>query len=349
MREPLIFDGHNDVLTRLWQMGGASVAEGLCAPGDGAIDLPGARQGGFGGGFFAMWVPSPVDVTAKIAAMRGDSYDIALPQVVSREEAQEVVGEQLSILKEMEAGGQVVLCRDIEALEAAFGGRKLAAICHLEGAEAIGPDLAGLEELRSQGLRSLGPVWSRETVFGHGVPFRFPASPDTGPGLTEAGRRLVAACDEMGIMLDLSHLNEKGVRDVARLSRRPLVATHSGAHAVSQHARNLTDEQLDLIADSDGMVGLNFACAFLRPDGKMRDDVGLDVVLRHLDHLLGRLGEDRVGLGSDYDGALVPRDLKRAADLPNLRRAMDEHGYGADLIEKICHRNWFRVLEASWA
>ncbi len=349
MRNPLIFDGHNDVLTRLLQKGGPMAAEELDWPSDGAIDVPGARDGGFGGGFFAIWVPSPVDVAAKMAAMQGESYDLPLPEMVAQGDAGRIAGEEMAILREMEVRNQVTLCRDLAELEAAFGGETMAAICHLEGAEAIGPDLAELEALHAQGMRSLGPVWSRETIFGHGVPFRFPSSPDTGPGLTEAGRRLVARCDEMGIMLDLSHLNEAGFRDVARLSRRPLVATHSGAHAVSPHARNLTDAQLDAIAESDGMVGLNFACAFLRPDGRMRDDVGLDVLLRHLEHLIGRLGEDRVGLGSDYDGALVPKHLARVADLPKLRRAMIEHDFGADLVEKICHRNWFRVLAKSWA
>ncbi len=349
MRAPLIFDGHNDLLTRLLQKGGTVAAGELDQPSDGAIDLPGARAGGFGGGIFAIWVPSPADVSAKMAAMQGESYDMPLPEMITRGDAARIVSEEMAILREMEARGQVTLCRDMAELDAAFGGETMAAICHIEGAEAIGPDLEELEPLYAQGLRSLGPVWSRETIFGHGVPFRFPASPDTGPGLTEVGKRLVARCGEMGIMLDLSHLNEAGFWDVARLSQRPLVATHSGAHAVSPHARNLTDAQLDAIAESDGLVGLNFACAFLRPDGKMRDDVVLDVLLRHLDHLIGRLGEDRVGLGSDYDGALVPKELARVADLPALRRAMVAHGFGTELVARICHRNWFRVLKKSWA
>lgn len=348
MDDALIFDGHNDLLTRLMLAGGVPAATSVTAPGRGAIDTAGAREGGFGGGFFAAWVPSPVDVSARMAAMQGEGYDLPLPDPVERVAAARAVAEQLAILSELERLGHVAVCRDASELRAAFGSDRLAAICHLEGAEAIGPDLAALDELHARGLRSLGPVWSRETIFGHGVPFRFPSSPDTGPGLTEAGFRLVRRCDELGILLDLSHLNEAGFWDVAKTSTKPLVATHSNAQAVSRHARNLTDAQLDAIAESDGMVGLNFACAFLRPDGRMRDDVGMEVLLRHLDHLIGRLGEDRVGLGSDYDGALVPRELRTVADLPKLRRAMAEHGYGAELIAKICHRNWFRVLERCW-
>ena len=122
---------------------------------------------------------------------------------------------------------------------------------HLEGAEAIDPDLeAARPAWHGRGLRSLGPVWSRANVFAHGVPFRFPSSPDVGPGLTDAGAALVAACAELGILVDLSHLNEAGFWDVARLEPGPLVASHSGAHALCPASRNLTDRQLDAIGAS---------------------------------------------------------------------------------------------------
>ena len=224
----------------------------------------------------------------------------------------------------------------------------MAAIFHIEGAEAIDGDLHTLDVLYAACLRSIGPVWSRTTLFGHGVPFRFPSTPDIGAGLSDAGKRLVKRCNELRIMIDLSHLNEAGFWEVAALSNAPLVATHSNAHAICPHARNLTDRQLDAIRDSDGMVGLNFAVAFLRDDGRMLDDVPLGQMLRHLDHLIDRLGEDRVGLGSDYDGAVVPKGLDTVADLPNLRVAMAAHGYDGPLIAKLCHENWLRVLELTW-
>jgi membrane dipeptidase len=191
-------------------------------------------------------------------------------------------------------------------------------------------------------------VWSRPNRFGHGVPFRFPSAPDTGPGLTEAGRRLVRRCNRLGIMVDVSHLTEKGFWDVARLTTAPIVATHSNAHALCGTARNLTDEQLRAIAATKGVVGVNFATAFLREDGRMISDVPVERILRHLDHLLERLGEDGVALGSDYDGAVVPEVLDGIDRLPVLRRAMLDHGYGEALVEKICHRNWLDVLRRTW-
>ena len=96
------------------------------------------------------------------------------------------------------------------------------------------------------------------------------------------------------------------------------------------------------------MVGLNFAVAFLREDGKMLADVPLEQMLRHLDHLIEQLGEDRVGFGSDYDGAVVPEALTSCADLSRLRHAMAKHGYGEALMSKLCHENWLRVLEQTW-
>ena len=205
-----------------------------------------------------------------------------------------------------------------------------------------------LEVLHSAGLRSIGPVWSRPTIFGEGVPFSFPSTPDIGSGLTELGIALVKRCNELNIMIDLSHLNEAGFWDVARHSNAPLVATHSNVHSITLHSRNLTDKQLRAIADSDGMVGLNFAAAFLREDGKMLADVPLSQVLKHLDYLLEILGEDRVGLGSDYDGAIMPEELNDLSNLPNLILAMESHGYGEILIKKLCRENWLRVLQKTW-
>jgi membrane dipeptidase len=223
----------------------------------------------------------------------------------------------------------------------------MAAVMHMEGAEAIDAEFRMLELFHAAGLRSLGPVWSRPTIFGHGVPMRFPGHPDTGPGLTDTGRALVRACNDLGILIDLSHLNEKGFDDVAAHSDAPLVASHSNVHALCPSSRNLTDRQLDVIRDSDGLVGLNFAAVFLREDGRMRADFGIDVMLRHLDHLIARLGETRVALGSDFDGAIVSEEIGDVAGLTRLRAAMRAHGYDAPLMEKLCHGNWLRVLDAT--
>ena len=223
-----------------------------------------------------------------------------------------------------------------------------AAVLHLEGAEPIDPNLDALELFYQAGVRSLGIVWSRPNVFAHGVPFRFPSSPDTGPGLTDAGRALVRACNELGVLVDLSHITEQGFWDVAKLSDAPLVASHSNVHALCPVARNLTDKQLDAIAESGGLVGLNFAVRFLRPGAEEEADTKLETMVRHIDHLVERLGIDGVAFGSDFDGAVVPSAIKDAAGLPNLVQALRAAGYDALSLRKICRDNWVRILQSTW-
>jgi membrane dipeptidase len=346
--KPLVFDGHNDLLSKIFNEGGTTRVATFFEGREGAIDLKKAEVGGFGGGFFAVYVPSKFDLEFSYKEMEKASYSLPLPEPIEWSEAVAAVASQVTILCELERLGGLTICHSVSDIRSAFEKGKIAAIFHIEGAEAIDPDLHMLEVLHSAGLRSIGPVWSRPTIFGEGVPFSFPSTPDIGSGLTELGIALVKRCNELNIMIDLSHLNEAGFWDVARHSNAPLVATHSNVHSITQHSRNLTDKQLRAIADSDGMVGLNFAAAFLREDGKMLADVPLSQVLKHLDYLLEILGEDRVGLGSDYDGAIMPEELNDLSNLPNLILAMESHGYDEILIKKLCRENWLRVLQKTW-
>ncbi len=349
MNTPPIFDGHNDVLTRLYEAGGLTETQGFLDGQDGHIDVPKAKAGGLAGGFFAVWIPVVEDIDAVLEAMAAPPYDLPLPDPVPQTDALTVAMAQVAILNRLEQLGAVRICTKVDEIEGCLAsGERLAAILHMEGAEAIDPDFHALDVLWRAGLRSIGPVWSRPTIYGEGVPFRFPSGPDVGGRLTDDGKRFVKKCNELGLLIDLSHLNEAGFWDVAELSDAPLVATHSNAHALCPHVRNLTDRQLQAIAESDGMIGLNFAPAFLREDGKMDPDVPLSQMIRHLDHLIGIVGEDRVGFGSDFDGATVPNDLADANGLPVIRQAMADNGYSDTLIEKICYRNWMRVLRKTW-
>ena len=265
-------------------------------------------------------------------------------------EAQRVVFAMASLLLriERELAGRVRVCRTVAEIERCLADDALAAVLHIEGAEAIDANFTLLDVLYAAGLRSLGPVWSRPNAFGHGVPFRCPSSPDTGPGLTDLGKALVGACNRLRILLDLSHLNERGFWDVADISDAPLVATHSNAHAISPHSRNLTDRQLAAIGKSGGLAGVNFATSFLRPDGRHDRDTPVTLIVEHIEHMLEHAGEDSVGLGSDFDGAMIPAQLGTAAGLPVLVQAMRKRGFSEPLIKKVCWRNWLRVLARTW-
>jgi len=347
-----VIDGHNDFLLRL--LGQSADRDVIWQHGNGRghLDLPRMRAGGFAGGFFAIYIPSPADtdLPSLDALMDAPPYDLPLPAPVPLLTAQPIALEMAGHLLAMERAGpqDFRLCRTVAEIEECLAKTVIFGIMHLEGAEAIDPNLDALYLFHAIGLRSLGPVWSRPTAFGHGVPFRFPGGPDTGPGLTDAGKRLIRACNDLGIMIDLSHLNAQGVSDVAAISSAPLVATHSNAHAVTPSTRNLTDRQLAMIRDSGGMVGLNFATVFLRPDGRKSPATGWEPVLRHLDHLIAHLGEDHVGFGSDFDGATVPDVIGDVAGLPALQDALRAHGYGGALLRKLCFENWLAVLRRTW-
>lgn len=347
-----VFDGHNDALLRLLRSTDPRPEEAFLAGEPTChLDLPRARAGGFSGGFFAIYVPDPREAGARIdALMTRRTYDIPLPPPLERGYARDVTLAMMALLLRLEraSDGALTLCRSVRDIEAARARGTIAAVAHLEGAEAIDPDLHLLDVLHAAGLCSLGPVWSRPTIFGEGVPFRYPSGPDIGRGLTERGQALIRACNRLRIMVDLSHLNERGFWDVAELSSAPLVATHSNAYAVCPHSRNLTDAQLERIAESRGMVGLNFATSFLRPDGRRDPQTPLSVMVDQVDHLVSKLGIDGVGFGSDFDGATVPDAIGDAAGLPRLVEALAERGYDGEALEKICHRNWMRVLHATW-
>jgi membrane dipeptidase len=347
-----IFDGHNDVLLRLYRRSGGDASKSfLDGEGKGQLDLPMAQQGGFAGGLFAMFVPSPqAAAPGAEGAPRPTEGETRMPPPVELAPAQRAVFGMLSLLLriERESQGRVRVCRSAGDIGQALKDGVLAPVAHIEGAEAIDPDFEALDVLHAAGLRSLGPVWSRSNAFGHGVPFLFPNSPDTGPGLTDLGKELIRACNRRRILIDLSHLNERGFWDVAAISDAPLVATHSNAHVLCPHARNLTDKQLAAIRETGGMVGVNFAVSFLREDGRHDANTPVNLVVDHLAHLLERVGEDGVGIGSDFDGAKMPAQLATAAALPNLVAAMRERQFGEALIEKVCFRNWLRVLSKTW-
>jgi len=342
-----VFDGHNDILGKLVRRPPRERVEAFLHGSDGLhIDLPKAREGGLAGGLFAMFPPSPGDYAfADYATELG--YDVPLPPPLPEFEAVRSTVEMAALLHRLvEASeGRLALCRCTADVRAAMKVGRIGAVLHLEGADPIGPDLDMLEVLYAAGLRSLGIVWSRPTIFGEGVPFRFPSSPDTGTGLTELGRNLVRRCNERKILIDLSHITEAGFWDVARTSDAPLVATHSNAHALCPSARNLSDDQIAAIRDSGGIVGVNFATSFLRSDGAMTADTPISEIMRHIEGLLERAGEACVGLGSDFDGATIPAALGSAAGLPRIFEELQRRGYSSELLCRLASGNWMSVLD----
>jgi len=339
-----VFDGHNDVLGRAFEHPPYDFVDGTDSY---HLDLAGALEAGFAGGLFAIFVP-PREVETKRARSFGNN--LTTPGAVQLPRAQRAAASMYSQLRRYieKSQGKLYMARTTEEVRRALAGGAVAAVCHMEGAEAIDGKFHALDLYYEAGLRSLGITWSRSNRFGCGVPFGFDRTPDIGPGLTRIGKALVRRCNELGIMVDVSHLNAKGFRDVERISRAPIVASHSNAWKISPSTRNLTDDQLNAIRDSDGLVGVNFGVQYLRPDGQATTDTPLERFRDHVEYLAERIGINRIGLGSDFDGVEIPQEVGSVRGLPGLLRAFADWGYSDDEIRGIAHENWLRVLAETW-
>lgn len=350
----LLLDGHNDALLALERVTREGRPADFFAGVEGMhLDWPKARAGGFAGGFFACFVPPDL---AQDAVARDDvivteaGWEVPYAAALDPSYARGVAVRLVARLLELEAasGGRLRIARSAAEVEDCLRDGAIAAIPHLEGAEPIDPGLDLLHVLHAAGLRSLGLVWSRPNAFGHGVPFRFPSTPDVGPGLTEAGRRLVRRCNALGVLVDCAHLNERGFWDVARCSDAPLVVTHAAAHALTPTARNLTDAQIDAVGASGGIVGINLSVSDLREDGRDDPDVALGRWVAHAEHVAGRIGVEHVALGSDFDGASVPIAVGDASGLPRLLDALVDARWTGSERRALAHQNWLRVMRATW-
>ncbi|UOR10766.1 dipeptidase [Halobacillus amylolyticus] len=347
-----IIDGHNDTLLKLHQQEKGKGRLFFNESSIGHIDLPRAKKGQFSGGFFAIFCPHPsgslLPDFEKFATEKG--YDLPLSAPAEYEYCHRMTNAMVADLFSLEANsnGSFKVVRTVDELSNLVHKETIAAILHFEGAEAIDTDLDALSVYYQAGLRSIGLVWSRPNAFAQGVPYRYPSTPDIGAGLTESGKSLVRECNQLGIMLDLSHLNEKGFWDVAEISDAPLVATHSNAHTISPISRNLTDKQLDAIAESNGVVGVTYAVNMLRPDGKLNTDTPLEEIVKHIDYIASRIGIEHVVLGSDFDGTTLPDELGDVTGVPKVLELLKNHGFSDKDLCKLTYENWLRVLKNTW-
>jgi membrane dipeptidase len=360
---PVVFDGHNDTILSLTGTGfnplpgGRSFFERST---NGHVDLPRAKDGGLGGGFFAVFIRPPeaeaankeTRNAAEIEKRVNEQFNPAggWPEPMALDFAQsralELLGRLFQI--ERESNGACKIIRTAGELQHCLDNDIFAILLHFEGTDQLDPDGFALDVFHQAGVQSIGLTHFRKNRYAEGVPMTFPSSPDTGPGLTDEGKELVRQCNARKILVDVSHITEAGFWDVAKITDAPIVATHSNAWEVANAPRNLTDKQLDAVKESNGVAGLNFHVGFLRPDGAASTDTPLTVMADHVDYMVERMGIDCVALGSDFDGAIMPDDLPDVASLPNLMRTLQQRGYDNEALTKIAHGNWVRVLRETW-
>jgi membrane dipeptidase len=281
----------------------------------GHVDLPRMREGGMGAQFFGL---------------------VSLPLADRVRGMARVVHEQIDALERQLAQrpGALRLVRRADQIAESNARGELGALLGIEGAHALEGDLDNVARFARRGVRYLGLLHFSANEAG------FPAygRGRSDAGLTTWGMQLVEACEDHGVLVDLSHLNKAGFLDACRAARRPPIVSHTGVLGAFEHWRNIDDEQLRAVADRGGVVGVIFCPRYVGGDG-------LAPVIRHLQHILDVVGEDAAALGSDWDGFIVPtRDLKDPRGLPLLTDAMLAAGFTRSAVGKILHDNVMRVL-----
>ncbi|ODS22518.1 hypothetical protein AB835_13720 [Candidatus Endobugula sertula] len=341
-----IIDGHNDTIKQAFCSG----RDLFSISSEGHIDFPRAKSAGMAGGFFSLLViPEEQQEFGYGLTITENGWEVNYPSPLTLDYAKSRVEDMLLFMQStIDADDSLIIAKKLSEIEQAIAKKNIFFIIHFEGADMIDKDVSNLEDYYNRGLRSLGLVWSRPNVFGSGVPFKFPSSPDIGPGLTKAGLLLVKRCNELGIIIDLTHLNQKGFYDVANNSQHPLVVSHAAAHAICPSTTNLLDCQLDAIKDSGGVVGSIFDIVNCRADGLFKKDTPLDIFIDHIKYFVDYMGIDHVCLGPDFDGAVMPSSFQDVTYYPRLIKYLSENGFNQQALEKLCYKNWLRVIKQTW-
>jgi membrane dipeptidase len=213
---------------------------------------------------------------------------------------------------------------------------KVAALLAIEGAEPLMGDVALIRIFHKLGVRMISLTWNWRTPFADGLSAKRSQSK-----LTDLGVDALREMERLGIVYDVSHLSDSCFWDVVEVKKGPFIASHSNCRAVCDHPRNLTDDMIRALADHGGVMGMNFAPAFVD-----KEKATVERLVDHIDHVVKLVGADHVGLGSDFDGIdTTPEGLEDASKMPNVTRELVRRGYGDDEIGKILGGNHLRAFK----
>lgn len=268
------------------------------------------------------------------------------------------LGQIARLYAETAASGRVVICRSYREIVAARAAGKMALLIAMEGAEPMGTDLDLLRIFYELGLRMMGLTHARPNAAASGGIFAATGSPPE--GLSVFGRELVAACEELGVIIDLAHINPAGFEEVFAITKKPLIVSHSNARHYYDIERNLSDAQIRMIGQRGGVIGVNSVLVSPR-----KEEATLDRYVDHMEYIAGLIGIDGVGIGFDFFEFIFRqwpeasrRQLSQKLAAPhfipdlidhsharNLTRKLIERGFSDEDIEKILFRNWMRIFE----
>jgi membrane dipeptidase len=247
-------------------------------------------------------------------------------------------------------GSGGVLTTSADKIETAFAAGKTGIIPAIENGYAMGEDLAALNDFAARGVRYITLTHNGHNALADAAIPRgdLNDSPAEHGGLSDLGRAALARMNDLGILADISHSAKTTMLQAAKLSRTPILATHSCIRALCDHPRNLDDEQLDVLRDTGGLVQITIVSNFLRPKARARDLTVADIA-DHVDYAVQRIGINHVGIGTDFDGGGGVRDFMNARQTPNLTKELSKRGYGHEDLQKIWGGNFLRLLRAAEA
>ncbi len=235
----------------------------------------------------------------------------------------------------------IAMAHNAEELLANEKAGKMSAFLTIEDGRSVQGSMENLERYYDMGVRLISLTWNFKNCFGS------PNSSDPvimAEGLTDFGKDAVVRMQELGMLVDVSHLSDGGFMDVAKLAKVPFIASHSNCRALSPHQRNLTDEMIKILADKGGVSGINFGPGFLNEDTKAKDSTN-ELIVKHIKHFVNVGGSDCVGLGSDFDGIGGNLEVGSSDKVPMIWDLLHKEGFSDDLIEKIAWKNHFRVIK----
>lgn len=231
----------------------------------------------------------------------------------------------------------MMICRNYNDIKHAARNNLIAAIISIEGGEALQGDISVLRCLYRLGVRSICLTWNNRNEIADGV-----ADDITCGGLTRFGRKVVKEMNSLGMLIDVSHIAEKGFWDVIETTQSPIIASHSNARKICNHQRNLTDEQILAIKKNGGVIGINLYPYFLNNSEK----ASLADVIKHIEHISSLAGCDHVGIGADFDGIdITPSDITGVQDIPLIINELLKLNYSQESVKKIAGGNFIRVIK----
>jgi membrane dipeptidase len=237
----------------------------------------------------------------------------------------------------------VSLCRNYTELKVAKNEGKIGAFLSIEEGDALEGSLDKLEFFKEQGISAITLTWNYENELGY-PNFEWKHQHR---GLKEKGIEVIEAMNNLGMLIDVSHLSDAGFEDVLKQSKTPFIATHSNARAMTNHPRNLSDEMLKKLADVGGLTGINFFNNFL-VNGVLKEKLEIakiEDMVRHIKHIRNVAGVEVIGLGSDFDGIPNPVEIDDASKMSKLSEELLKQGFSYDEVEKMFWKNGVRIIK----